>query len=285
MSELIASPTADRTLHSAGSPLGQLWWWFVADAGLTLLWAANIALLLGGVAWIAIDPVVSRHIAFEENRLAIAEAMGRTSAAEPISQESAHARALTIIALSALVAVAAMGLSLLLGPRQHRQLRSWLAFTALVAAWLGLAVAWRDVAWAGQRWRISQQVAGVEPLAAALRAEWPRDDGSRVPGLGPYMAYPPGNPRMLLLLHQVRPKGSSNTISAVERSDAGGLRFELADGDAGAWLEWHPAGQRPASFVGGLEGAYELVRSSELGDGWYLVRYRPTADGKVQEFH
>jgi hypothetical protein len=27
--------------------------------------------------------------------------------------------------------------------------------------------------------------------------------------------------------------------------------------------------------VGGLEGAYELVRFSELGDGWYLVRYRP----------
>lgn len=259
--------------------------WLTTSLGLSLLWGLNLCLLLGSVFWIALDPIVSRHIAFEENRLAIAEAMGRTSLAEPIAQESGRSRALAAIGLLAVGGAAALALSLVFGARQHRQLRSWLAFTALIAGWLGLAVAWRDVAWAGQRWRISQQVAGVEPLAAALRAEWPRDDGSRVPGLGPYMAYPPGNPRMLLLLHQVRPKGSSNTISAVERSDAGGLRFELADGDAGAWLEWHPAGQRPASFVGGLEGAYELVRFSKLGDGWYLVRYRPTADGKVQEFH
>ena len=72
----------------------------------------------------------------------------------------------------------------------------------------------------------------------------------------------------------LRPVGSSNAISAIERSDAGGLRFELADGDAGAWLEWHPAGEAPASFVGGLQGAYELVRASDLADGWFLARYR-----------
>jgi len=260
--------------------------WQTASKGLSLLWALNVALLIGSIAWIAVDPVLARHLAFEQDRLALRHRielvdLGHVKrTVDPVAADSHHARALTLIAVLAIACVAAAGLALVYGPSRHRRLRSWLAFTALVAVWLGLAVAWRDVAWAGQRFRLGRQVAAVEPLAAALRERWPQSDGSDVPGLGPFMAYPPGAPRMLMLLHQVRPPGSSNAISAVERSDAGGLRFELADGDAGAWLEWHPAGEAPASFVGGLQGAYELVRASELADGWFLARYcvpRPSA--------
>lgn len=258
-----------------------------ASWGLSLLWALNVLLFLGSVAWIAADPVVARHLAFEQDRLAVANRvvlhdLGHASVgADPVATDSSHARALKVIAAVAIVSVATVGLALVFGPQRHRRLRAWLAFTALVAVWLGLAVAWRDVAWAGQRFRLGRQVAAVEPLAAALRERWPQSDGSDVPGLGPFMAYPPGAPRMLMLLHQVRPPGSSNAISAVERSDAGGLRFELADGDAGAWLEWHPPGEAPASFVGGLQGAYELVRASELGDGWFLARYRVPGAGTL----
>jgi hypothetical protein len=251
-----------------------------ASWGLSLLWALNVVLLLGSIAWIAVDPVVARHLAFEQDRLALRNRIELVDlgharrSVEPVAADSNHARALTIIAFLAVACVAAVGLALVFGPSRHRRLRSWLAFTALIAVWLGLAVSWREVAWAGQRFRLGRQVAAVEPLAAALRERWPQADGSDVPGLGPFMAYPPGAPRMLMLLHQMRPPGSSNAISAVERSDAGGLRFELADGDAGAWLEWHPPGEAPASFVGGLQGEYELVRASELGDGWFLARYR-----------
>jgi gas vesicle protein len=35
---------------------------------------------------------------------------------------------------------------LFLGPRSHRRLRSWLAFTVLVAAWLTLFVSWQELA-------------------------------------------------------------------------------------------------------------------------------------------
>jgi hypothetical protein len=251
-----------------------------ASWGLSFLWALNVVLLIGSAAWIAADPVVARHLAFEQDRLAqqnrieLLDLGHVNTQADPVATDSGHARALTVIAWLALFSVAAVGLALIFGPRRHRRLRSWLAFTALVAVWLGLAVAWRDVAWAGQRFRLGRQVSAVEPLAAALRERWPQSDGSDVPGLGPFMAYPPGAPRMLMLLHQVRPEGSSNAISAIERSDAGGLRFELADGDAGAWLEWHPPGEAPASFFGGLQGEYDLVRASDLGEGWFLARYR-----------
>ncbi|WP_428306800.1 hypothetical protein [Lacipirellula sp.] len=260
----------------------------LASVGFSLLWAVNVALFVGAVAWIAYDPVVARHLAYEQDRLATTHSvvlhdLGHASVpAEPVATDSPHARALTIIVVLAAAGVVAVGLALLFGPQRHRRLRSWLAYTALVAAWLGLAVSWRDVAWTGQRYRLGREVAAIEPIAAALRERWPKADGHEIPGLGPYMAYPPAGPRMLMLLHQVRAAGASNSISAIERSDAGGLRFELADGDAGAWLEWHPAGEQPASFTGGLQGSYELVRSSNLGDGWFLARYRVPAAGHTQ---
>jgi hypothetical protein len=253
--------------------------WLSASLGFSLLWSLNVLLLIGSVIWIAIDPVVARHLAYEQDQLALRSRvelidLGQVKPqVDPVATDSAHARALSIIAWLAAGCVAAVGLALVFGPQRHRRLRSWIAFTTLAAVWLGLAVAWRDVAWAGQRYRLSREAASLEPIAAALRERWPLNDGSDVPGLGPFMAYPPGQAKMLMLLHQVRPEGSSNAISAIERSNAGGLRFELADGDAGAWLEWHPAGEKPASFLGGLEGAYELVRASDLGDGWFLARY------------
>ena len=251
-----------------------------ASWALSLLWGLNVLLLVGSIAWIVVDPVVARHLAFEQDRLAtqsrieLIDLGHAKTRVDPVATDSTHARALTVIAWLAVVCLTAVGLALIVGPRRHRRLRSWLAFTALAAIWLGLAVSWRDVAWAGQRFRLSREAASLEPLAAALRERWPERDGSDVPGLGPFMAYPPGAPRMLMLLHQVRPEGSSNAISAIERSDAGGLRFELADGDAGAWLEWHPPGEAPASFLGGLQGEYDLVRASDLGEGWFLARYR-----------
>ena len=256
-----------------------------ASWGFSFLWTLNVLLLVGSIVWIAVDPVVARHLAYEQDQLALRNRIelidlghARTPA-PPVAIDSHHARALKFIAMAAVVGIVAVGGALLYGPARHRRLRSWLAFTALVAIWLGLAVAWRDVAWAGQRFRLSREAAALEPIAAALRERWPLNDGSDVPGLGPFMAYPPGRAKMLMLLHQVRPEGSSNAISAIERSEAGGLRFELADGDAGAWLEWHPPGEKPASFLGGLEGSYELVRASDLGDGWFLARYRVPATG------
>jgi hypothetical protein len=173
------------------------------------------------------------------------------------------------VVLGSLLAIAA---ALFFGPHQHRRTRSWLAFTALIALWLTLVIGWRDVAWAGQRWRIGRQVAALEPVAAQLRKSWPDNDG-QLPLLGPFMAYTPPDPQSLLLLKRTPLPNSKVTFTTIERSPAGGLRFEFADDETGAWLEWHPPSEAPASFTSDLETRYELVRSSPLGDGWYLTRY------------
>src|SRR5688572_9309039 len=49
-------------------------------------------------------------------------------------------------------------ISLFFGAKAHRRVRSWLAFTVLAAAWLTLAVTWREMAWQSQslrmKWRL-----------------------------------------------------------------------------------------------------------------------------------
>jgi hypothetical protein len=154
------------------------------------------------------------------------------------------------------------------GAETHRRLRSWFAFTMLVAAWLTLLVGWRELAWQGQRMRLWSDLNEFKTIATKLQADWPAADGKQE-GLGTFMAYPQGKPRMLMMLNS----DTSPSVSAVERAD-GALAFEFAGDSDGTWLEWHPPGSAPRNFTGGLEGEYDLRRVSPLGDGWYLVRYR-----------
>jgi hypothetical protein len=136
---------------------------------------------------------------------------------------------------------------------------------------LGVGTSWPDIAWAGQRYQVGRALEAFEQIAAPLRDHWPADDGA-TPELGAFSAYPLGMPRVLLPL-TTRDAGGL-AFAAVERSTTGGLRFQLTENNEGVWLEWHPAGETPASFVGGLETDYELTRSSPLGRGWFLTRYQ-----------
>ncbi len=88
------------------------------------------------------------------------------------------------------------------------------------------------------------------------------------------MAYPIANPSMLILLTLPELKTIDAAISVVERGSAGQLRFQLAGVEQGDWIEWHPAGSQPASFVGGICDIFEMSRSDELGNVWYMVKYR-----------
>jgi len=131
-----------------------------------------------------------------------------------------------------------------------------------------LLVGWREIAWLGQRIRLGSLVAQFDPIAESLREDWPTSDGER-DDLGSFMAYPQGNPRMLMMLVSK----TDPQISAIERADDGSLGFEIRGEQPGTWLEWHPAGSQPVAFVGGLEDDHNLRRISPLGDGWYQVRY------------
>ena len=178
-------------------------------------------------------------------------------------------RLLAGLTIAALATAAGIFIALFAGSHAHRRLRSWFAFTLLVAAWLAVVVGWRELAWQGQRLRLRMDLDTFDTLAHSLRQDWPQTDGERS-GLGSFMAYPQGTPQMLLVL---KPQ-SDPPVSAVERADDGTLGFELRDDESGAWLEWHPKGSMPQTFVGGLEAEYDLGRAAPLGRGWYLVRYR-----------
>lgn len=244
----------------------------IASSALTLLWCANVVALIGATAWIFVDPRVAQHLAAEEHKLTAPFQGPNAGVVDPVDPTSPRAFAITIIACIVLASLVALGAALFFGPPERRRVRSWLGLTTLVALWLGLAVGWRDLSWAGTRWRLDRQLAAFQPLADELAADWPTDDGA-LPGLGQFSAYPVGRPRMLMLI-AADPAATHAPIAAVERSDAGALRFQLAGQETGAWLEWHPAGSTPASFTGGLDDPHDLAKSAPLSEHWFATRYR-----------
>jgi hypothetical protein len=230
-------------------------------------WLANIALLVGLALWIACD------VKFSSAAGAIrAQATALVDGAAPSANVSARlgTRAAILWTVCVASALSTLGIfaTLILGASPHRRLRSWLAFTMLIALWLMVYVSWSELAWQGQRLRLAASLGEFDAVAAALRDNWPTADGQRT-GLGNFTAYPQGKPTMLLLLTS----DTSPAISAVERADDATLRFELHDDPGGGWLEWHPAGSAPQSFVGGLGHDYKFDRGAPLVRGWYLVRY------------
>jgi hypothetical protein len=227
---------------------------------LTIVALTNVAALAAAIAWLFLDPLAAD--AFSGDGL---PRNGFASA--PVLY---HVAAVGLYITAALT-IAALALGLFLGPPKHRGLRSWLTLTALVALWLGFVVSWREFAWAGQRWRLGRQIPKFEPVAQTLRSQWPRADGA-VPGLGHFTASPHVEAKTLLIIEGDAPPGRA-AVAAVEHSDAGALRFKLAGPETGAWLEWHPPADQPASFSSGLDNKYILDRTSPLAGGWFLSRY------------
>ncbi|KAA5541944.1 hypothetical protein FYK55_16235 [Roseiconus nitratireducens] len=152
-------------------------------------------------------------------------------------------------------------------------LRSLVALTGVMALWCSLFLNHSAIAWQGKRVRLALQRDRFDSIARPLRNDWPTRDGS-LQHLGPYMAYPFGKPRTLILLTSPSVTGTQLCISAIERCDSGALKLQLAGPDGGDWAEWHPPSSQPGSFTGGLNEHHDLQASLELGGGWYLVRYR-----------
>jgi hypothetical protein len=180
-----------------------------------------------------------------------------------------------IAILLGVAGLAAMGIvgGLFLGPPSRRRIRSWLTTTALVVLWLTLWLKWPALAWEGQALRVERQLDEFRTMAASLSEDWPTIDGER-PYLGVFRTYPIDKPSVLMLMTRQDVPGTGLSFSMVERSDDGALRFQLTGNESGAWLEWHPANDQPASFVGGLEQSYDIQRYTALGDDWFLVRYK-----------
>jgi hypothetical protein len=238
----------------------------LVERTLSAVWLLNFLLLAAAAAWLIVDPYAPRVVV----RLASISAPWK-DVGEFLDFPHERARVVFVAAAIAIVSLLGVIIALFLGPPRHRRLRSWLALTTLVALWLALFASWREFAWAGARWRLGQQLNHFEPVAAALRDNWPQRDGD-IPGLGYFTAYPSAEATTLLVISDDTPPGRA-PIAAVEHSPAGALRFQLAGDETGAWLEWRPPDSEPASFKGGLDTKYILDRTSPLGDGWFLSHY------------
>jgi len=263
-----SSATDDQRESSGVGGVAAVRRWFGSPLVGWGLWGANLAALFGLVAWIAWDgKFVATALVLKAELQTLVD--GGAAAAGPAPQLGLRVTLLWALSAAAFATTLGIFVSLFAGAHTHRRLRSWLAFTMLVAAWLAVFVAWRELAWQGQRLRLRSSLSEFDAIAAALRDDWPAADGRRA-GLGTFMAYPQGRPRMLLMLTS----NSRPAVAAVERADDGSLGFELSGPESGTWLEWHPAGSTPQTFTCGLENEYEFRRAAPLGGGWYLVRYR-----------
>lgn len=157
-----------------------------------------------------------------------------------------------------------------------KSLRGLIALTAIAALWCGFALHRDTIAWQGKRLRIAWRIGELETLAQPLRSAFPDSDGE-LPRLGPFMAYPFGTPTVLILLKPPCVGSGELCVGAVQRGEQGDIKFQLTGADGGDWAEWHPESSQPRSFVGGLGDQHQLAASLQLGNGWYLVRYRDPA--------
>lgn len=230
------------------------------------MWIANLVALGVMTAWIVLDAKFPATAHVQKGQM---HALAGYTITERWPQLGPRVAMLWIVLIVGVISTIGIFITLFVGAARYRGLRSWLAFTFLIAAWLTLLVAGREFAWQGQRLRLRLSLSEFDAIAASLRDDWPATDGERA-GLGTFMAYPQGQPRMLMMLTSE----TDPPIAAVERSDDGALGFELRGDELGAWLEWHPAGSTPRAFTGGLESEYDFGRAAPLGRGWYLVRYR-----------
>jgi hypothetical protein len=268
-SDSSAPPASDRSIETS-SPSGSRG--RLARSAFSLAWAVNLLVLVAALLWIYCDGRSLRHIARIYYQLGLAEPLSISSDTGVASSSWGGRVALAGLAVAA-CSLAVMFTGLVFGPARFRSTRAWLLFIAIASGWLGLFAAWPEIYWRGQQHRVDGSLKAFAALAKKLSADWPRRDGE-IDGVGAFLAYPQDEPATLLLLGVATLPNSSIRISAVERSAGGVLRFELAASEAGAWLEWHPDGGPPGSFVGGLETNYAVARYEQLAPRWFLVRYR-----------
>ncbi|TWT92782.1 hypothetical protein [Stieleria varia] len=135
-----------------------------------------------------------------------------------------------------------------------------------------LSVQHTSLSWQGKRVRLAVQIKTLNAIAEPLRESWPRQDGEVAP-IGPFMAYPFGHPRTLLLLQPPQVATGGISVTEIQRDPNGAIKLKLNGVEHDDWVEWHPQNSRPHSFVGGLGDRHRLLMSAEIGSGWHLVRY------------
>jgi hypothetical protein len=233
--------------------------------------AMNAAIFVAIAAWIFSDARFGE--AADRLRAHLSSQQGITGGSINDPRLAASVLRLEILLTVAVVSGLLIGAAAILGTPHHRRIPFWLGLIFVAAVWLTLWATWPKLMWSGQVFRLTSETAAFQSIAKSLNNNWPDVDGSR-DHIGPFNAYPAGEPRVLQLLTERRLPSGSATFSLIERINHNSLGFGLTGRDPGAWLEWHPSGDLPHSYIGGLAQRHDLARYEALGDNWYLVRYQ-----------
>jgi hypothetical protein len=239
-------------------------------AAFSCAWILNFLLLAAAFVWIVSDGRSLRTLRSLEGWLSVPESFSLPDVRGRGSVTTAS-QAAGIGLVLALCSGLAMFTSLFAGVSRFRTTRWWLLFMGAVCAWLGLFTTWPEIYWYGQQLRVQRKLETAANVVQILSADWPANDGE-IAGVGMFLAYPKTSPTTLLMLGAGE-TGRSIQFSAIERSEDGTIRLELAGSESGAWLEWRPDDRPPQSFVSGLATTYALGKFERLAPQWFLVRY------------
>ena len=243
-------------------------------------WLLQIGALLALALWATLDPVFELmvyriKVGFQNPIDAIRDALLYVGAVRVVLLLSIFGVCITTLLAKTFVLLQPTG-NLNSDSGRSISLKAVLGIVTLFAAWCGLAVNYSSVAMQARGIRVGWEIEELEALAAPLRDNWPQVDGT-MPGIGPFMAYPFGKPSTLILLEPPQIADGKLTVSTIERARSGAIRLLLGSAssgtDYGEWVEWHPQGSHPDSFIGGLDDYHALRSSVFLGAGWFLVRY------------
>ena len=138
--------------------------------------------------------------------------------------------------------------------RQLRSLRAALALIAISSLWCGLTVNASSLTWQSKRIRLAWQIDKFEKIVQPLRSEWPGNDGE-LPGLGPFMAYPLGDPSTLIMLQPPSVSQGGLYISAIDRDESGAIRLQLSGVRTEDW-GWN--GIRATAILNHLPAGYAI---------------------------
>ncbi|GAB5405571.1 MAG: hypothetical protein Aurels2KO_38020 [Aureliella sp.] len=155
----------------------------------------------------------------------------------------------------------------------YRSLRYAGVLSVVLALWLSIFSQWSTIAWQGHQARAAAIADELRPLARQLTKDWPRYDGENKQ-LGPFMAYPSGKPRTLILLKPIPIGHQFGSLAAIDRGSDGQLRFELSRGTDSMWLEWSAHGApTQTNFTNGIGSVYRRGETISVDSNWRVSRF------------
>jgi hypothetical protein len=237
-----------------------------------LAYGANVAVLLAFIAWLFIDAQ------FWLVLHCIATCVGLDTCEWSrafLRWDSLGPRAVVFVALAVIgiVAIAIVFGRLFIGQRSGRSVAAWMAAVALLALWLSAFISVDGDT--GAEYRVRRDLERFQTVVAALERE---QYGDRI-------SLPSGG-MIRAAASRINEEFFVEHVDSLSRREAIGMGYRLTDGGYLFLLqtrlytiEYHPGDMRPAEFpvpvkklpisiTGGLRW------ESDLGDGWFLTRYR-----------